>query len=229
MTRQQPLAADPALNFVGRSRYVPAMVTFRGSARDPAFWLAVGLPWPDDAEGGIAECVFLSAPNVIDLTKLSEVTQIVYYAAEHYAAQSGHRVVMLGDLPAWLTNDDRAQFEAALEELRTAPIPGLFFAMDMTSWTALCVGPSVSESYIHYGDGTATQITADLLAEVRRNLTSAVVPAWGPYIEPFLSREAAARTSQIAQQPAPELPPAGWYPDPSGSHSWRWWNGTGWT
>lgn len=32
----------------------------------------------------------------------------------------------------------------------------------------------------------------------------------------------------IDLEPAPDLPPAGWYADPSGSRSWRWWNGTGW-
>jgi hypothetical protein len=29
--------------------------------------------------------------------------------------------------------------------------------------------------------------------------------------------------------PPPGLPPAGWNPDPSGRHWWRWWDGMGWT
>jgi len=27
----------------------------------------------------------------------------------------------------------------------------------------------------------------------------------------------------------PQLPPAGWYADPAGQHSWRWWTGFDWT
>lgn len=30
-------------------------------------------------------------------------------------------------------------------------------------------------------------------------------------------------------EPAPELPPAGWYVDPEDPHYWRWWDGTNWT
>jgi hypothetical protein len=29
--------------------------------------------------------------------------------------------------------------------------------------------------------------------------------------------------------PPPGLPPAGWNPDPSGRHWWRWWDGMDWT
>jgi hypothetical protein len=29
--------------------------------------------------------------------------------------------------------------------------------------------------------------------------------------------------------PGPDLPPAGWQPDPAGLYRWRWWDGQGWT
>jgi hypothetical protein len=35
--------------------------------------------------------------------------------------------------------------------------------------------------------------------------------------------------STLPALPPPGMPPAGWNPDPSGRHWWRWWDGIGWT
>jgi hypothetical protein len=40
---------------------------------------------------------------------------------------------------------------------------------------------------------------------------------------------APAQAPQPAPQPAPQGPPPGWYADPRGSGSQRWWDGTAWT
>ena len=29
--------------------------------------------------------------------------------------------------------------------------------------------------------------------------------------------------------PPPPVTPAGWYPDPTATNAWRWWNGHAWT
>lgn len=41
------------------------------------------------------------------------------------------------------------------------------------------------------------------------------------------NRPLTAFTADI--EPAPDLPAAGWYVDPSNPYSWRWWDGTNWT
>jgi hypothetical protein len=38
-----------------------------------------------------------------------------------------------------------------------------------------------------------------------------------------------APTAPVPALPPPGLPPAGWNPDPSGRHWWRWWDGMAWT
>lgn len=40
------------------------------------------------------------------------------------------------------------------------------------------------------------------------------------------NRPLTAFTADI--EPAPELPPAGWYVDPGDPRYWRWWDGTNW-
>jgi len=58
------------------------------------------------------------------------------------------------------------------------------------------------------------------LAVFRRRLPVAIAPpsmaTWDPY-----ASDAGGRPSQ--------LPAAGWYPDPGGTSSRRWWDGKGWT
>ncbi|MCH9736850.1 MAG: hypothetical protein K0U78_20240 [Actinomycetia bacterium] len=170
------------------------MSEFSGSSRHPGFWLAVGLPWPDDAQDGIAECALLTAPVVINMSMLSPNTQAVYALAEHFAVQFDCRVVRLAELTRWL--DEHGQtwaargihFDTAYAELISAPLPGLYFALDKKSHAVLC-DASRDGVRIYYPDGV-TQTTTDDQEEVRRNLTSAVTINWGPYIEPMLAADA---------------------------------------
>lgn len=168
------------------------MSAFRGSARYPAFWLAVGLPWPQDAQGGIAECALLTAPVTIDLAKLGPDAQAVYHLAEYYSAQSGHQVVMLGELTRWLGRHGQTwhtrgiNFQTAYDELITAPLPGLYFALDQTSYIVLC-DASQNGTSIYYPDGIVEKTPEDR-DELRRHLTSTVLADWGPYIEPLIAR-----------------------------------------
>jgi hypothetical protein len=54
----------------------------------------------------------------------------------------------------------------------------------------------------------------------------------GPSVSPDRPQgvaEIAARESIAAALTAPQVPPAGWFADPSGAGGLRWWNGTAWT
>jgi hypothetical protein len=67
------------------------------------------------------------------------------------------------------------------------------------------------------------------LTVIRRRFppATAVPPAAGPGVAmpPWQPQ-----TPLPMPPPAPrELPPAGWYPDPAGTPSQRWWDGVGWT
>lgn len=50
-----------------------------------------------------------------------------------------------------------------------------------------------------------------------------------PPVEALASPYPAAPPEPLPPSPPPGLPPAGWNPDPSGRHWWRWWDGRGWT
>ena len=62
----------------------------------------------------------------------------------------------------------------------------------------------------------------------------AAVPPPIPPVEPAASlpdypSAPPAPTPALPAMPPPGLPPAGWNPDPSGRHWWRWWDGIAWT
>ncbi|MCH9729756.1 MAG: hypothetical protein K0U84_08800 [Actinomycetia bacterium] len=170
------------------------MPEFSGSARHPGFWLAVGLPWPDDAQGGIAECARLTAPVVINMSMLRPDTQAIYALAEHFAVQFDCRVVRVAELTRWLDQHGQTwasrgiHFDAAYAELISAPLPSLYFALDKKSHAVLC-DASRDGVRIYYSDGVC-QTTTDDQEELRHNLTSVVTIEWGPYIEPELAARA---------------------------------------
>lgn len=71
--------------------------------------------------------------------------------------------------------------------------------------------------------GQATRFSATEAADLyravdRRNPTRA---------DGAPNRPLTAFTADI--EPAPDLPPAGWYVDPGDPRYWRWWDGTNWT
>lgn len=60
-----------------------------------------------------------------------------------------------------------------------------------------------------------------------------LVPTWDPamYFATLVDRPARDLLADVLtrQQRDHAGPPAGWYPDPSGTAAWRWWDGTAWT
>jgi hypothetical protein len=54
-------------------------------------------------------------------------------------------------------------------------------------------------------------------------------PAASPPAAPGLASAPPPSPTAVPSMPPPGLPPAGWNPDPSGRHWWRWWDGMAWT
>ncbi|MBN7436660.1 hypothetical protein [Mycobacteroides abscessus] len=163
------------------------MARFSGTAREPGFWLALGLPWPDDAQDGIAECVRMIPPIVVNMSSISRAAQEVFDLAQYFATSSGHRVVMLAELTRWLGHHGKSwgsrgiDFDAVYQELITLPLPSLYFALDKISYIVLCDATKTGVR-IYFPDEVQHKTSEDR-EELRGKLTAVITQEWPPYLD----------------------------------------------
>ena len=67
------------------------------------------------------------------------------------------------------------------------------------------------------------------LAVLRRRLPPRLAPQPESVVQPVAVVQPLAVPAPVPAMRPPELPPAGWYRDPSGAVGERWWDGVGWT
>jgi len=157
------------------------------------------------------------------------------------------------DKGTFVITDQRAVFigEKDTREWLWSKLLGFTHATD-APWTAIAVSNRQKTSGVLYDRATEDQVrfmldlaaarstgdTASLVEQIQAELT-ALGPGSPPAAATALT--AAARASAAvtateqtgspspAREPAPPLPPQGWFPDPTHRHEMRYWNGTSWT
>lgn len=167
------------------------------NALTPDSWLILGLPWPNHTNDGYAECAAAIAPQVYPRRLVSQGAGDVLDLADALSrAQDGPgKTVFFSDITRWLDgqgktwNDLAINYEKAIEELLSAPVPVLNLSLSQVAHLVVC-DASRDGGHICYPSGAAEEVVPQMRADVHAALTAILDRDWPPYIQSLIDRGA---------------------------------------
>lgn len=165
------------------------------NALTPDSWLILGMPWPKHTNDEYAECAAAVAPQVYPRHLVSQGAGDVLDLADALSrAQDGPgKTVFFSDITRWLDgqgktwNDLAINYEKAIEELLSAPVPVLNLSLSQVAHLVVC-DASRDGGQIYYSDGAVEQVTPQTRADVHAALTAILDRDWLPYIQSLIDR-----------------------------------------
>lgn len=148
-----------------------------------------GLEWPAQTTGTHAECAFAVAPSVIPKGVLSPAAYTIFELATGVAPEGDQQVVMFSELTQTLRKHNAdwpgigvADWEATLDELAEAPIPGLYLSLSQYAHVMLCTA-GMENSYVYNHDGQQRRIPESDFEDFRNSLRTMLGRDWPAYIQ----------------------------------------------
>ncbi|MFJ8083215.1 hypothetical protein ACIQ6Y_21735 [Streptomyces sp. NPDC096205] len=158
---------------------------------EPDGWLVLGLPWPEHARDGWAECALALAPQTIPRGLVEEGTGIALDLAGGLARDPGQgpgRAVFFSDVTVWLDRQGQdwgmlgVDHEAVIDELTHAPVPQLYLTLSQKAHAVLC-DASREGLRLHYANGDVERVSPQVRADVHAAITSTLERDWRPYVQ----------------------------------------------
>jgi hypothetical protein len=152
----------------------------------PPCWLVTALPSFPPGKA-MAEAAYALAPHVTPREHVGPNAATVLQFAKHYAGGMRGRVVFFSDLTRWLTmtnsswDAEGTDWEAAVDELINAPVPGLYMTISQRAYYILC-DSSVNGMTLYHQDGTSEQIEPEERDAVHDAIEQQLANDWPSYI-----------------------------------------------